>query len=180
MSNNVSFSFFLKDFISSKLGKITAAADNMNAKFGQHQRGIHKSSGLIARKSKLLTYLQQRRDDAFSTAKIRQYNQMIYQTERRLHKLKNLPPLSLSQRFGRMANDMGSTIGQAFRLWCAFAAFEGVKGIVKLGMDMEQTRIVLYGLLEAIPNHLKAGNTVEVGDLRTIADQPQQSRRRCC
>ena len=94
-----------------------------------------------------LARLTVQRDRAFSTIKIRQYNQMIYQTERRLHKLKNLPPLSLSQHFGRITNDMGSTIGQALRFGGVLAAFEGVKGIVKLGTDMEQTRIAFGTML---------------------------------
>ena len=155
MATEVGIKFKVIDLVSGSVKRITDSMTAFNGKLTSSNRFLNESSNrlrlqqgriqalnpTIASLSTTLQKFQHRRDNAFSTVNIRKYNQKIYETERRLNKLKNLPPLSLSARFGRMTNDMGSTLGQAVRLGGAFAVFNGIKSIASLGTDMEQTRI---------------------------------------
>jgi tape measure domain-containing protein len=101
----------------------------------------------IAQLEKHLSRLSHKRDNAFDVKSIKRYNIQIRKTEKQLNKLSNLPSLSIRDRFSKLKSQMGGVLGLAGGLAIGMAAFGAGKGIIKLGADLEQTRVSFQTML---------------------------------
>ncbi len=135
----------LKDMMSSGFAKASQASNKFYSKLiGNQNKFLNQAKRVpanIAQLEKHLSRLANKRDSAFNVSSIKRYNLQIRKTEQSLSKLKSLPPLSMIQRFKQVKTQLGGMLGLVGYLAVGMAAFGAVGGIVKLGMDLEQTRV---------------------------------------
>ncbi len=145
MASGYTYELRLKDMMSSGFAKAAQASNKFYDKLiGNQNKFINQTKRVpanIAQLEKQLSRLATNRDNAFGTRKISKFNREIRKTERSLNKLKSLPPLSMGERFRKIKSSMGGMLGLVGGLAVGMAAFGAVGGIVKLGMDLEQTRV---------------------------------------
>ena len=153
MANGFTYEIRLRDLMSRGFQKAATASSRFyNRLMGDQQKFQASAKALPSSISQLeqrLVRLQNNRDTAFSTQTISAFNHKIRQTERELSKLKNLPPLTLSQRFSNLRTSLGGIIGLTGGLAIGLAAFGAAKGVVRLGADLEQTRISFQTMLQS-------------------------------
>ncbi len=73
----------------------------------------------------------------------------IRRAERELSKLRNLPPLSIGQRFRKLKASLGGIIGLTGGIAIGLASFGTATGVIKLGAGLEQTRISFQTMLQS-------------------------------
>ncbi len=113
------------------------------------QANVKRIPSSISQLEQRLVRLQNKRDTAFSTGTISAFNTRIRQTERELSELRDLPPLTIGQRFRKLKTSLGGIIGLTGGLAIGPAAFRAAKGVIKLGADLEQTRISFQTMLQS-------------------------------
>lgn len=157
-----SFSIFLKDFASGNLTKIVTGLNQLRNKVsqsnGDFQKNTAKTAHSIDQLRVKLDVLNSKRTASKSIDDIRRLNTQIKQTEAQVRRLENLPPASFTQRLKDIGTQFKGMIGLAGAMAVAMAAWEGIKSVFKLGVDMEQTNIkfeVLLGSLEKSKSLLK-------------------------
>lgn len=116
----------------------------------QTQQEILRYKGSINGLTVKLNQLKAKHADAYDPAVIRKFKTQINQTERSLDKLKNLPPASFKDRLKGIGSQFGGLVGVAGGFGLALGAFRGVGSILKLGADMEQTRISFQTMLGSV------------------------------
>lgn len=150
-----SFAINLNDLVSNKLAKITSGVGNLQSKVAKSQSNIQKkfdkTTNSIGFLQKRLEGLNQQRTATTSITAIRKLNGEIRKTEREIQRLKNLPPLSFSQRLQGIGNQFKGMVGLAGGVAIAMGAWNGVKALFNKGVELEQVKIkfdVLLGSAE--------------------------------
>jgi hypothetical protein len=144
-NSGYTYTIYLKDLMTAGFAKAGQSASGFYSKLNEHSRKTQENMRVvpnsIAQLQQKLDQLRTNRDNAFDTKGIRRFNGEIPQTERQMNKLKNLPPASFRERLMGAGSTMGSLIGIAGGVGIAMAGFGAIGGVVKLGSDLEQTRI---------------------------------------
>ncbi len=143
MADGYTYELRVKDLMSRAFARAGNAATQLFNRLNRGQRDFLATSGRIPNNiqqlEKRLTSLSQKRDVAFSTKEIRQYNQEIRQTEKQLDKLRDQPPDGFLSR-----------LRSAKGLISSFLLFGAFTGFARLGADLEQTRISFQTLTGSI------------------------------
>jgi tape measure domain-containing protein len=167
MANGYTYEIKLRDLMTAQLNRAKNAASAVGNKMTELAQKISKSMGQnstsINQLTQKLVALQQKRDSAFSTREIGNYNRAIKQTEKQLQRLQNLPSPGILGRFRNMASQIGSIIGLTGGLGIVLAGLGAGAGVIKLGSDLEQTRIsfqTMMGSAEKGNNMLKDINAL--------------------
>jgi len=151
MAASYTYSFFAKDYMSSAFMKMAQSAQRsfskINKNYADFKNNNQKTGKSINDLRVRLEKFRQKRDASFSVREIRRFNGYIRKTERQLRKLENLPPLSFRQRLSMLSGKMGGMIGIAGGIGAALAAWSGIKGVINLGAEMEQTRVSFTTML---------------------------------
>ncbi len=138
------FSILLKDLASSKLTKMSNGLNSFQKKVSSTQAKVvnkfGKTTTSVYELEQKLEKLRYRSSRAFTVANIRKYNGQIRETERRLQKLRNLPPLSIRQRFINLTRSMGGFISVAGGLYVVRDSFK------KMDEQMQAAAQVQAGL----------------------------------
>ncbi len=138
------FSILLKDLASSsltKIAKLTNKVGVVGEKSSRKYRGaMEVLPNSIYGLEQKLAKLKHRSERAFTVTNIRKYNGQIRETERRLKRLRNLPPLSMVQRIKQASRNMGSFIGVAGGLYMVRDSFR------KMDEQMQAVAQVQAGL----------------------------------
>lgn len=155
MSGIYSFAITLNDLVSNKLTQISGRLNSLQAKVTKSQTNIQKkfdkTTSSIGFLQKKLDSLNEQRTASTSINSIRQLNGEIRKTEREINKLKNLPPLSFTERLRGIGGQFSGMIGLAGGVALAMKAWDGVKALFNKGVELEQTKIkfdVLLGSAE--------------------------------
>ena len=164
-----SFSIFLKDFASSSLNKISTGLSQLQSKVTASQSNIQKNVGKTAfsidELRLKLDILNSKRTASKSIDDIRRLKTEINQVEREIKKLESLPPKGFGERLRGIGSQFGGLIGLAGGMAIAMSAWNGIKSLFNLGVDMEQTNIKFNVLLGSAE---KAGKLL--GDLNQYAN----------
>lgn len=142
---NYSFSILLKDLASSTLTKITKLSDKLGVSGVKATRNYNASLKTVPKSvfelGQKLEQLRYRSDRSFTVKNIRKYNDQIRQTERELKRLRNLPPLSLSERWSKATRGISGFIGVAGGLYLVKDSFQ------KMDDQMQASAQVQAGLV---------------------------------
>lgn len=142
---NYSFSILLKDLASSTLTKITKLSDKLGVSGIKATRNYNASLKTVPKSvfelEQKLEQLRYRSDRSFTIKNIRKYNDQIRQTERELKRLRNLPPLSLSERWHKATRGLSGFIGIAGGLYLVKDSFQ------KMDDQMQASAQVQAGLV---------------------------------
>lgn len=164
-----SFSIFLKDFASSSLNKISTGLSQLQSKVTASQSNIQKNVGKTAfsidELRLKLDILNSKRTASKSIDDIRRLKTEINQVEREIKKLESLPPKGFGERLRGIGSQFGGLIGLAGGMAIAMSAWNGIKSLFNLGVDMEQTNVKFNVLLGSAE---KAGKLL--GDLNQYAN----------
>ena len=129
MAKSYSYSIFLKDFMSSKLMKIAQTAGTTYNKFSQHQTQHQKQLLNSGRKADTLrsklSNIQKQKGILNTTRQTKQLNKEL-------------------NKSNTLAKNLKST---AIGVFGTLGVISAVKGVSKLGLDLEQTRIKFETLL---------------------------------
>ncbi|QKX04886.1 tape measure protein [Aquimarina sp. TRL1] len=123
--------------------KITNTQDKFQSKTFQSAKSIN---GLNAK----LDSLGRQRGAATTVREVRKINREVNRTSRQLKKLENMPPQSMINRLNGVGGAMKGWAGAAVGAFGAMSLFNGVKGVVQLGLDAEQTRVKFATLLGGV------------------------------
>jgi len=148
---SVEYVINLKDLVSGKFEQINNVFDASVGKITNIQNKLQsltsfggKSIDGLRGKIDKLTEM---RNAEKSIQSIRRLNTDIRQTQRQLQKLENLPPLSFIERIRSASGGFGAIARNALGAFGAIGVFQSVKGIIKLGSDIEQTNIAFETML---------------------------------
>ena len=138
----------IKDFAAGALSKLKKESISTEGAIKKLTRGISQGSKTavpsINNLRVTLEKMRQKRDDSFSTDRIRKFNTVIRRTEHQLKKLENLPPPSVSQRIRNIGRSASSTIlpigGLAAGVAAVGAAFRSVI-LVGSGFEKEMSNV---------------------------------------
>lgn len=151
MSNIVEYILRGRDMLSSVLNNAGRAAANLERQVErintQTERTAGQSRGRIERLTATLQYLQQRQARAFDEAHIGRYNEAIRNVQRELDRLNNLPPQRFLDRLREGSNSTDALTGRATKLIATFGLLNGVKSVVQMGAQLEQSQIGFEVLL---------------------------------
>ncbi len=151
MAKSYSYTIFLKDFMSSKLMKVAQTAGSTYNKFSKlqenHQKQLFKGAKNIDGLRAKLEGLKKQQGTATTIKQLRKINGQLAKTERSLVKLEKLPPNSFLDRIRKLPTLMKGFAGAAIGAVGVMSVWNGFKGVAKLGMDLEQTRIKFETLL---------------------------------
>lgn len=151
MAGVVEYLLRARDMLSPVFTQVSRNATVVNRQIAQVNRTQQQSTGTIERMSNAMRYLQERRSRAFDERHIGRYNVAIQNMQRELNRLNNLPPQSFMQRMQDANGSAGSLLGQFKGIIATIGAFQGVKGLLSLGAELEQNQIgfeVLLGSAE--------------------------------
>jgi len=159
MAKAFEYIFNLKDNFTNKLNSISGASSrvfanltNKNNAFIQKNDKVGTSISGIQSK---LNQLKTNREISISDKEIRQANIEIRKLERELKRLDNLPPNGFIGGLRDLNGFIGNIGGAAMGAGAAFAAWEGIKSVANLGMDMEQTQISFEVMLGSMDKSKK-------------------------
>lgn len=147
MAGVVEYLLRARDMLSPVFTQVSRNATVVNRQIAQVNRTQQQSTGTIERMSNAMRYLQERRSRAFDERHIGRYNVAIQNMQRELNRLNNLPPQSFMQRMQDANGSAGSLLGQFKGIIATIGAFQGVKSILTLAMNLEQTNIGFEVLL---------------------------------
>lgn len=147
MAGVVEYLLRARDMLSPVFTQVSRNATAANRQIAQVNRTQQQSTGTIERMSNAMRYLQERRSRAFDERHIGRYNVAIQNMQRELNRLNNLPPQSFLQRMQDANGSAGSLLGQFKGIIATIGAFQGVKSILTLAMNLEQTNIGFEVLL---------------------------------
>lgn len=147
MAGVVEYLLRARDMLSPVFTQVSRNATVVNRQIAQVNRTQQQSTGTIERMSNAMRYLQERRSRAFDERHIGRYNVAIQNMQRELNRLNNLPPQSFLQRMQDANGSAGSLLGQFKGIIATIGAFQGVKSILTLAMNLEQTNIGFEVLL---------------------------------
>lgn len=147
MAGVVEYLLRARDMLSPIFTQVSRNATVVNRQIAQVNRTQQQSTGTIERMSNAMRYLQERRSRAFDERHIGRYNVAILNMQRELNRLNNLPPQSFMQRMQDANGSAGSLLGQFKGIIATIGAFQGVKSILTLAMNLEQTNIGFEVLL---------------------------------
>ncbi len=160
------FSILLKDLASNSLAKIAKLTDKVGSvgeKNSRKYRGamevLPNSIYGLEQKLAKLKHLSSR---AFTVANIRKYNGQIRETERKLKRLRNLPPLSMLQRIKQASGSLSGFIGVAGGLYMVSDSFN------KMDAQMQAVAQVQAGLAST---NAKVGYSLEQLQVKASALQ---------
>jgi len=164
-----SFTMFLNDLVSPKLTQISTSLNNSQSKVSANQSKMQKDTDKTAysieQLRNKLTVLNGQHAASTSISEIRRLKTEINQTERELNKLKNLPPMGFIERLRGIGGQFSSLIMGAGALGLAMKAWDGIKALFNMGVDMEQTNIKFEVLLGSTEKATKM-----IGELTKYAD----------
>lgn len=170
MSKGYSYTISVKDLMSQKVFKIAENTGKAFSKIGAYQDQFKRKNDTVGNSitglRQKLDGLTAKRDASFSTRQIKKFNTYIRLTEKQLRKLENLPPLSFTQRIKNLGGQMGGIVGIAGGVGVALGAWRGIKGVVNLGAEMEQTKVKFSTMLGSID----AANNL-IGKLNKFANK---------
>lgn len=151
MSSIVEYILRGRDMLSSVLNNAGRAASNVERQVdrvnSQVERTTNQSRGRIERLTTTLQYLQQRQARAFDEQHIGRYNTAIRNVQRELDRLGNLPPRSFLDRIREGESTTNSLTGKVAQLVATLGILKGVQGIIKMGADLEQSKVGFEVLL---------------------------------
>jgi|GEM_PF-4136978 len=138
------FTIQLNDLVSKDLSKITNLTQKFSTlgqkNFIKYRNALRPAGNSIAGLEEKLQRLQYRQRKAFTIGNIIKYNLQIRKTERRLRRLRNLPPLSMFQRFKRMSSHLGGFLGLAGGIYTVTDSFR------KMDQQMQAVAQVQQGI----------------------------------
>ncbi|HHN48694.1 MAG TPA: hypothetical protein ENN08_07180, partial [Bacteroidales bacterium] len=147
----VEYKIDLKDLVSDKLRVVTTNVQQTVGKVTSLQERFQKfskfSSLSIDGLNQKLRTLYESRNAETSVQGIRRLNTEIRRTERQVRRLENLPPLSFIERIRKASTGFVGMAKNAFGALGVMGAFQGIKGIVKLGSDLEMTHVAFETML---------------------------------
>ena len=151
MSKTFSYILNLKGNMTNKLNSISNVSQRVFANVTKKNQTWYNQNNKLGNsidgiKQKLKT-LEQKRNVSISKKEIRLANVETRKLQKELHKLENLPPNGFIGGLRNVKGLLGQIGGAAIGAGIGFAVFEGVKGIGKLGMDMEQTEVAFETML---------------------------------
>lgn len=151
MSSIVEYILRGRDMLSSVLNNAGRAAANVERQVErintQTERTTSQSRGRIERLTTTLQYLQQRQARAFDESHIGRYNTAIRNVQRELERLNNLPPQRFIDRIREGSSSTDALTNSATKLIATFGILNGVKSIVQMGAQLEQSKIGFEVLL---------------------------------
>lgn len=128
-------------------GAMRKIASNSQSSFGKINKSYSKfqnKSNQVAKSvddlQKRLDKLKKLRNGTTSVRWIKTLNQGIRDTERRLRKLKELPPANFLQRLKNLAYRFKDLIGFSSAFAVGMGLWNGVKSLFNLGVQAEQTK----------------------------------------
>ncbi|MFL0105066.1 hypothetical protein, partial [Tenacibaculum maritimum] len=137
--------------MSSKLMKVAQTAGSTYNKISKlqenHQKQLFKGAKNIDGLRAKLEGLKKQQGTATAIKQFRKINGQLAKTARSLVKLEKLPPNSFLDRIRKLPTLMKGFAGAAIGAVGVMSVWNGFKGVSKLGMDLEQTRIKFETLL---------------------------------
>lgn len=151
MAQSYTYTIFAKDAASAALFKLAGNSQTAFAKMRTNQNQWQKNNDRLGNsinglRAKLQGF-EQKRDQSFSAKRVAMFNRGIRQTQKELTRLENMPKPSFLARLKGISSSMGGILPIAGGVGLALGAWNGVTGVLKLGADMEQTRVSFTTML---------------------------------
>ncbi len=141
----------LKDKFTKKISQIGNASQKVHSKLIGNNNVFSRSNDKVVRSiasiKQNLDKLKQKRSISISTKDIRKTNVEIRKLEKELQRLENLPPSGFAGNLRKLKSAAGGLGGAVLGGMAGFKLFEGIAGVAKLGMDMEQTEVSFETML---------------------------------
>lgn len=147
MAGVVEYLLRARDMLSPVFAQVSKGANTVNKQMQQINKTQQGSFRSIEQLEAKLVVLGDKKRIAFSEKDIVRYNNEIRNAKKELDRLNNLPPQSFMQRMQDANGSAGSLLGQFKGIIATIGAFQGVKSILTLAMNLEQTNIGFEVLL---------------------------------